>query len=726
MPGGVGGNILSYVTFPGAIYDYNGAPPGTRVPLYSLAAGGAVASDTFDLNDAVNGTLWITGKGGEFLVGGASQFPASWNYIAENGNMAPPAGLPLGSPLVGRYAFWVDDEASKININKAWERPNAGVVPDAYSTATAAYGDTSEVDLHTLLAGLSANGVVADINSTQTSPTYSGFATIEEVKLADPVDTDFNANRFSLTAYSDDANYPNYTDDLDVFGVPRRVASFLTEAIDIQNSPLPTNISAYARLSDGNTLGKIYGGTFANKYPVVGVVDGVKQIIANIIAYQHDPQTPIAVDPQAFPPDGGPAGLQPTYLGLARTPYINEVQVKYTDNGDGTVTRTTSVELFYPYSADATYTSGAAGSEDTIVVSGLPTGTPATFGGGVTITVLASTLFSSGTPQFFSKAEIITLAAPPPPPVTITISPTTIMVNYYRAGHRIDFAQLSLGVNPISLSVPGSPLVGPSVYHGAEVKDPWVNEDSSQWVPYDNVGGSLGNPNSTVYTPTANILSKAHIRAAPMQSVGELGFIHTPTTLKYLTLQGGAAAGVIPDWAMLDLFTVANAKTAGRININSLINPQSASGDPVKARLVPLNALLFGLAGLPATAAADITADIRADPYGIQQTAAFGVFDTIGEVCEIPNMTTGPDEAAKEAAIRRIANLITVRSSTFTIWVIAQSIKQPPPIPVPRVFTPGVDQITGEVRAQAVVERYESPPGSAPQFRVRYFRYLYN
>jgi len=34
--------------------------------------------------------------------------------------------------------------------------------------------------------------------------------------------------------------------------------------------------------------------------------------------------------------------------------------------------------------------------------------------------------------------------------------------------------------------------------------------------------------------------------------------------------------------------------------------------------------------------------------------------------------------------------------------------------------------ITGDVKAQAVVERYENPVGTGPQMRTRYFRYLYN
>jgi hypothetical protein len=108
----------------------------------------------------------------------------------------------------------------------------------------------------------------------------------------------------------------------------------------------------------------------------------------------------------------------------------------------------------------------------------------------------------------------------------------------------------------------------------------------------------------------------------------------------------------------------------------------------------------------------------------MEQSGSVGIFDTIGEVCEIPSLATGANDAAKEAAIRGIASLITVRSSTFTIWVLTQSIKQPPNTPSPGTYNPTYDVITGEVRAQAVVERYENPPGSAPKYRLRYLRYL--
>jgi len=139
---------------------------------------------------------------------------------------------------------------------------------------------------------------------------------------------------------------------------------------------------------------------------------------------------------------------------------------------------------------------------------------------------------------------------------------------------------------------------------------------------------------------------------------------------------------------------------------------------------------------LQVTVAQNIYDDVPAsrdylDTYGMRD-GRNGIFDTIGEICEIKGLAddSTQQEDVREAAIRRIANLITVRSSTFTVWVLAQSIKQPnTPARLQPIGTldPTVDlPPTGEVKAQAVVERYENPPGSVPKFRTRYFRYLYN
>ena len=58
--------------------------------------------------------------------------PVRWVYIRKDGTMVRtpddsewddlPAATDNVNPLVGRFAFWADDESTKINYNLAWSR----------------------------------------------------------------------------------------------------------------------------------------------------------------------------------------------------------------------------------------------------------------------------------------------------------------------------------------------------------------------------------------------------------------------------------------------------------------------------------------------------------------------------------------------------------------------------------------------------------------------------
>jgi hypothetical protein len=718
--------VSTYVTFPGyAMTNHNGVVG--PIALYSAP----LSVDIVNMNDG----FWITGQNPvEYPPPTAPQMNVGWIYVDENGNVGPTTPLSTPAvPLVGRFAFWVDDEASKININTAWTRgPANPVTLDPFSTANAAYGAPNEVDLSALLPGL--NAFVGVIQGRQTLP--PGFTTIEEVKLVDtsvpPIpDSNFNTNRFYLTTYSDDAYFPGYTADLDVFDRPRRVLSSLTNTPDIDGSA----DGAYTRLADP-LLAKVFSpsvgapvGSFATKYGA----NGLKQIIANIIAYQIDPTT-------TAPPDDA-ANTPPNYLGLARTPYINEAQVRYDTaldpaTGNTNVTQIVSVELFYMY--NGTY----APAPDTVTipsvaaVAGLPAG-PFVFN------IPAAPAFSSGSIYYYSITNGPVQATTWPQPIPAQTIDITYGRLYGGVPKRLDFARVPL---PPGADLNAFPM---SSIQGAEANDPAVNDNGvttpSEWTPYTSAG-TLGVQNNA-YNPPADptllpkaLPSKAVMRIGPMNSIGELGFIHTPNSWQYLTLQPGGGAtpgdGQIPDWAILDFFAVGApyagpTPTRGRININSSVPLLPIA----TTRLIPLEALLNTLV-LPATlptVAADIYHDnntVRTDKYGMQAPPD-GVFDTIGEICEVLSLANGATtQAGKEATIRRIANLITVRSNTFTVWVIAQSIKEPNLASGQTfgTFQPGVDIITGEVRAQAVVERYEDPPppsATAVKFRTKYFRYIY-
>ncbi|MGD1020538.1 MAG: hypothetical protein ABSA12_14590 [Verrucomicrobiia bacterium] len=703
--------MTNYVTFPGMVYQYNGTLPATLVALYSDPTLG----DPTNLNSG----LWITGGTnnlGEFSNNGTIN--VGWLYVAQDGTIGPPSAVSGGlhGPLVGRFAYWVDDEAAKININTAGT-PTVPPTPDY------GYSAPNEVDLSVLLDGLGAQ--VPNITGAR-SP--NPFTTIEEIKRASATIAPdvFDDNRFEITTYSNDANYPGNTDDRDVFDRPRLVLSVLGTA-DITPGGNATN--AYNRLSDANLANLLSSSASPLAFQTKYGATGLEQLIANIIGYQANLTT-------TWPPDDG--NTPPVYLGLANTPLINEVQVRY-DVTPGTVTpptpstvkRTVSVELYYMY--NGRYTTGS----EQLQVAGLPP-VGGLFLTTVTIPVTPNKVFTGGIPGTVQSYSVFSPAVSDS--ATFTGNPLTesgtLQITYSRSGHRLNFAQTTLPRNQIFSAGPAS-----SVYQGSQViGDPAFNgvNNAAEWAPYTSASvASLGSIN-TGFSPPFDV-SKVVMRAGPIQSVGELGYIHLPpdsalkNAWKYLTLQpgglapgGAATAGQIPDWAMLDLFTVGTG-TGGRININSLVN--AGAPEPTATRLVPLKALLnsLGLAGKASDVYQDGTS-VRADTYGMKQTSGAGVFDTIGEICEIPSLAAGANQAANEAAIRRIANLITVRSNTFTIWVLAQSIKQPPGSTI-GTYNPNLDVITGDVKAQAVVERYEKTPGVAgatPSFRLRYLRYLYN
>ncbi len=451
-----------------------------------------------------------------------------------------------------------------------------------------------------------------------------------------------------------------------------------------------------------------------------------------MIAYRLNPRVPADLTQQ---PDGG--GDPPPYLGLIRAPYINEVKVNYDYETTPApqITRTVTIELYYIYGGDgSTYITGP---KDTIQVSGLPVvgGLPTTTPAPLPFTLPPGLTFSSNTAYYTFTLPPETVTPSPFPPTPIVVPSTTaITVDYLRSGTRLDCAQVPLST--VIITTAGTP-----VWQGAEVNDPCLNERTTSWTPYrpPNAGTLIAAPpgfsasasasQNSVYAPPENPPSKALIRASKMLSVGELGYIHTPNPWSYLRLQPQPAAEKvaprqIPDWAVLDMFTVGTAAipnpTAGRININSTVTPLAAN------RLRPLEALLNGLFSTPAVAAT-VAQNIYSGTY-VNMPDAYGSansYDTIGEICEVAGMDNGGlTEAAKEATIRRIANLITVRSNTYCIWVYAQSIKDvdkngqfnPPANP-----PPGWRWATISLPAKSKRKRWSSamkPTGASPTCQI--------
>jgi len=120
-------------------------------PANDVPAGWATNPATFvDLNrpvvTPVNGTMHTNypildprgiGKIEGFSTNSSEgvSMPVQWIYVLEDGTLTNSTGLTKANPPVARFAFWTDDESSKLNINTAsegsfWDVPKTGTDDD--------------------------------------------------------------------------------------------------------------------------------------------------------------------------------------------------------------------------------------------------------------------------------------------------------------------------------------------------------------------------------------------------------------------------------------------------------------------------------------------------------------------------------------------------------------------------------------------------------------------
>jgi uncharacterized protein (TIGR02600 family) len=114
-------------------------------PIYPILDAGAVNHVTGLTSDA----------------GHAVEMPVAWLYELQDGTIGSPSAATTGNPIVGRIAFWTDDETSKIDINTAgeaspWNPPHAYSADDvAWATTQPASGEFSRYPGHPASVSLS-------------------------------------------------------------------------------------------------------------------------------------------------------------------------------------------------------------------------------------------------------------------------------------------------------------------------------------------------------------------------------------------------------------------------------------------------------------------------------------------------------------------------------------------------------------------------------------------
>lgn len=144
------------------------------------------------------------------------QMPVRWIYVRKDGTMVrtsddsdwddlPPAN-DMRNPLVGRFAFWADDESTKVNYNLAWTRDaKLNAQPPGHPTridlrALPDFNDASANELHKFVTTDEYRNVGRFFNT----PFDARYAASPQLLGA------LNTNRFNLTHYNHEPDTTYY------------------------------------------------------------------------------------------------------------------------------------------------------------------------------------------------------------------------------------------------------------------------------------------------------------------------------------------------------------------------------------------------------------------------------------------------------------------------------------------------------------------------------------
>ncbi len=296
----------------------------------------------------------------------------------------------------------------------------------------------------------------------------------------------------------------------------------------------------------------------------------------------------------------------------------------------------------------------------------------------------------------------------------------------------------------------------PNAITTVETDDPRINGDCRDW-KRRATGNSLGavnsastlggSPSPSVYTQapqdtnTSGLLTDDGLTMPPpagktgnldgiVHSVAELGCVLTgsqgeygsgtqPRSVSWRSLRfQPTKANSLPDWALLDLFTVplntTNRNTAlaftsttsnsihGRINLNGLIEPFEPTLS--LARITPLAALLKGLSFPGGSTHLDIAQNIYNRVLAGDVTQYKGhskIYTLRGEIAEVKGLSDTGEST--ELRLQDIVDLATTQSNVFRVYSVGQSILQ---------SKDGRYVSTGESRGCTFIERQVTTSGN--------------
>ena len=182
-------------------------PPNLNIPTFRSGTNCLIT----DMPDAANPAIPV-------------RLQVKWVYVRKDGgfDFAEKPILSGTNPIVGRYAYWSDDESSKVNYNIAWGRSSANTNPAGHLTkvdltalqapAPALNGTAVDALRSFVLTGTSGNSLMPAATGTN----YFFFNTPEDARRVTEARDGLQAHRFEVTHY-------NHDPDTTFFNEPRIV-----------------------------------------------------------------------------------------------------------------------------------------------------------------------------------------------------------------------------------------------------------------------------------------------------------------------------------------------------------------------------------------------------------------------------------------------------------------------------------------------------------------------
>lgn len=725
-----------WVSGPGRIV---ATPPGSFAGATNLIAlsSGLTSNTNSNMAADLNRHGW---SGGDRLLDpSGGSFGVQWIYVLKDGTYQTTA--TISTNVVGRFAFWIDDESSRLDISTANER-----------TAVATqWADPAQIQMSAL-----PDLTPANVNTIVSQAAYGAFSTPYEALsmtntgLAGALST----NRFSITHYTQDPDMNPWGENRILLTTSGDRAFRRIDYIDILLNSTNNNPGLLSSLEESKVnvaFEKIMKGLTRTNWPYVldpaaswakkYGTNGAGQLALDIVEYVRATEaTNTFIEPITATLSGTNLAYAPTktfnslaagdLIGTTRRPLISEmgVWVDATNNA-GVFAGKLFVEVYMP----AGYGISPTNLPPVFIASDLTGNSP-----------LAAVAMPT-TNQFVRLEQNIS--------ITNAIRPTnvTLRIGLFKAA--VDTAANILDVAPLAATdkinyAIDATNVTENLVNAWEVRDPRVNKFSGNWAhsstntmfpPAVNSLWSVllsppsGQPGADRVSGSASsAMSDASVQMAAtgrVGSVGELGFINTgvatnmPWRSVRLQPDPNTRTNIVPDWALLDLFSAPVPRTnfipglnlvAGRVNINALI------ADTNRVRTNVLTALFTNTA-VPnvRTAVSNVmSAGVLADTSG-SPGVAFGNMDTyktypsVGQLAEIKGVADNGE--ASEAVMRQVASLATVRGNVFSVYSVGQALQ---------VSKAGKVSINGEKMVRSIVERTLDAAGK-PQYKVIYWSEIY-